>query len=677
MSNIIIVSFLTLVFCSCSDDCMDQKTETVKQTFLLELTNTGNEDIVLDDINCYIFKDNIFYKSIHDLSQINKNRIMVDAPSTAKLCFLTNIEEPNSFGSLEEGKTELTSFLAMRSNETTQSMWNIPAFYSGMIAVDPSSTNNERVKLTAGTVRININASSDEFIQIDSVEMEGAPSATLLFEEMKQDSSTNKQSYLHVFKPSASGLLSNIFRSYESSTPVNFTIRGTYNKAPIIIRKSIAKLERNKTYTLTIEKEDIEVVPNINVYVFTPDSRGRLDIELDTTSQIKPGSTIFLKGRFLSIRFIGLKGTAQEPIRITNYPGQTLIAGDPNWSKGAYSNAVQLLECQHIILGGENSKSDFITEGSIQPKVRASYFGVTLRPFTDNVEVRNMTIKNGGIGISAKTDPVKDDPKTWYPNTVLENLSIHDVEIYGAVGEAMYLGHTSLWWGWDENGRGYNAGAKPTNPAHTYVIPIRWKHVKIYNNYVHHLGYDGIQASAMDQLEIYDNEVANFGLEKIKGQCMGIVVGGRTTNTNTHDNYAHDGYGELIQFHGADEGNATHAIHNNLLVNSQESGIGIYGATDAATILITNNTVVGCQSFAVQANGKYYETKVELFNNVFMSCYQKDLSLQQYIRVMNGAEVKDTDNKQFDTATNAIVDPKNFYQPLPGSSIGDAGYKRK
>lgn len=677
MSNIITALFLTFIFCSCSDDCMDQKAETVKQTFLLELTNAGHEDIVLDDINCYIFKDNFFYKSIHDLSQISKNRITIDAPSTATLYFLTNIEEPNSFGSLEKGKTELTSFLAMRSNETMQDMWSVPEFYSGMIAVDPSLENNETVQLTAGVAQIDIDASSDEFIQIDSVEMKGAASTTLLFEGMKQDSSANKQIYLHVFKPSASGLLSNVFRSYESSTPVDFTIRGTYNKTPIILRKSITKLERNKTYTLTIKKEDIEIVPNTNRYIFTPDSRGRLDIESDKTSQIKPGSTIFLKGRFLSIRFIGLKGTAQEPIRITNYPGQALVAGDPNWSEGAYSNAVQLLECQHIILGGENIKSDFITEGSIQPKVRASYFGVTLRPFTDNVEVKNMTIKNGGIGISAKTDPVKDDPKTWYPNTVLENLSIHDVEIYGAVGEAMYLGHTSLWWGWDENGRGYNAGAKPTNPAHTYVRPIRWKHVKIYNNYVHHLGYDGIQASAMDQLEIYDNEVADFGLEKVGGQCMGIVVGGRTTNTNTHNNYVHDGFGELIQFHGAGEGNATHVIHNNLLVNTEGSGIGIYGATDAATILITNNTVVGCQSFAVQANGKYNETKVELFNNIFISCYQKDLSLQQYIRVMNGAEVKETDNKQFDTATNAMVDPKNFYQPLPGSSIGDAGYKRK
>lgn len=672
------ILFLSTIYlcCSCTKDIPHILEETVKQTFLFEPSNMDTEEIDLHNINCYIFKDNLFYKTIYNLVQNKQNSIAIDLPKIAQLYFLTNMKEPRSLTTLEEGKTKLSSFLSMRSDETTYTRGEVPEFYSGMITVDPSLDDNKTVKLSTGVARIDIDASSDERIQIDSVEISGASSSSLLFEGMGQDSSTNKQSYLHHFTPPVSGLVSNVFRVYESNTPVNITIRGTYNQTAIVVHKSIAKLERNKIYTLKIELEDIEVAPNTNVHILTPDSKGRLDMEATKTSRIKPGSTVYLKGRFLSIRFIGLEGTAQEPIRITNYPGQTLIAGDPNWSAGAYSNAVQLLECKHIILGGENSKSDFIIEGSIQPKVRASYFGVTLRPFTDHVEVRNMTIKNGGIGISAKTDPVKDDPKTWYPNTVLENLSIHDVEIYGAVGEAMYLGHTSLWWGWDENGRGYNAGAKPNNPAHTYVIPIRWKNVKIYNNYVHHLGWDGIQASAMDQLEIYDNEVTHFGLEKVWGQCMGIIVGGRTTNTHTHDNYVHDGFGELIQFHGAGEGNATHVIQNNLLVNTEGSGMGIYGATDAATIQINNNTVVGCQAYAIQSNGKYFETKVELSNNVFISYYLKDPTFQKYIWVINDSKVEETNNKLFDTPANAMVDPTNYYQPLPGSPIGNAGYKK-
>ncbi|WP_455639699.1 right-handed parallel beta-helix repeat-containing protein [Parabacteroides sp.] len=383
------------------------------------------------------------------------------------------------------------------------------------------------------------------------------------------------------------------------------------------------------------------------IHVLTPDSRGRLDMNSDESEKILPGDIIYLRGNFLSVRITGLKGTAEQPIHITNYPEEKLIVGDPDWSGGAYSSALQLLECRHIILGGEKESSNFLIDGSIVPKARASYFGINLRPFTDNIEVKNIIIRNGGIGITAKTDPVKDDPTTWYPNTLLENLSIHDLDISDTEGEAMYIGHTSLWWGWDENGKGYNAGAKPENPAHTFVRPIIWKNVRIYNNHVSNTGYDGIQASAIDRLEIYGNEIANFGLKQTSGQCMGLIVGGHTTNTYVHDNYVHDGFGELFQFHGSGENNATHIVRSNLFKNSHSNGIGIYGATDAATIDISDNTVMNCYSFAVQANGKYYKTLVKLHDNTFISCNQQDTLSHQYIRIMNNAIVEENNNKQY------------------------------
>lgn len=409
-------------------------------------------------------------------------------------------------------------------------------------------------------------------------------------------------------------------------------------------------------------------------HIITPDSSGRINMYPDQTQKILPGSTIYLDGNFLSVHFTGLKGSAEHPIRITNYPGKKLVIGNPDWAGGAYSSAIQLLECQHIILGSENDAADFLIDGSTS-KARSSYFGINLRPFTDNVEVKNITIKNGGTGILAKTDPKIDDPKTWYPNTVLENLSIHNVIITDVSTEAMYIGHTAVWWGWDETGKGYNAGPKPDNPSHTYVMPIKWKNVKIYQNHISNTGYDGIQASAIDQLEIYENEIANFGTKGTWGQNVGLIVGGRTTDTNVHDNYVHDGTGEIIEFHGSGENNSSHIIHNNLFVNSQSNGMGIYGLIDAATVNITNNTIVGCQLFAIQVNGKYYETFVKLNNNAFVKCYQKDPSSINYIRIMNNGKVEDSGNKLFDTLINAKIDPQNYYQPLPGSSMGNAGYK--
>lgn len=428
------------------------------------------------------------------------------------------------------------------------------------------------------------------------------------------------------------------------------------------------------TFILSSCSKATTIDSDVNVHIITPDSRGRIDMYSDETKDILPGSTIYLDGNFLSARFTGLKGSAEHPIRITNYPGKKLVIGNPDWTGGAYSSAIQLFECQHIILGSENDAADFVIDGSTS-KARSSYFGINLRPFTDNVEVKNITIKNGGTGILAKTDPEIDDPKTWYPNTVLENLSIHNVIITDVSTEAMYIGHTAVWWGWDETGKGYNAGPKPENPSHTYVMPVKWKNVKIYQNHISNTGYDGIQVSATDQLEIYENEIAHFGTRGAWGQNIGLIVGGRTTDTNIHDNYVHDGSGEIIEFHGSGENNSSHIIHNNLFVNSQSNGMGIYGLIDAATVNITNNTIAGCQLFAVQVNGKYYETFVKLNNNAFIECYQKDPSSINYIRIMNNGRVEDSGNKRFDTLINAKIDPQNYYQPLPGSSIGNAGYK--
>ena len=410
------------------------------------------------------------------------------------------------------------------------------------------------------------------------------------------------------------------------------------------------------------------------IHIITSDSSSQIDMKSDQTREILPGSTIYLVGDFLNVRFTGLKGSAEHPIRITNYPGKKLVIGNPDWAGGAYSSAIQLSECQHIILGGEDNATDFLIDGSTT-EARSSYFGVIIRPFTDNVEVKNITVRNGGTGIVAKTDPEKDDPKTWYPATVLENLSIHNVNITNVSTEAMYIGHTAVWWGWDETGKGYNAGAKPDNPSHTYVMPVKWKNVKIYQNHISGPGYDGIQASAIEGLEIYGNEVAGFGTRAIWGQNAGIIVGGRTTDTNVHDNYVHDGTGEILQFHGSGKNNSIHIIHNNLFVNSQSNGMGIYGLIDAATIHITNNTIVGCQLFAIQVNGKYYETLAKLNNNAFVECYQKDPSSLKYIRIMNNGKVEESDDKEFDSIKSAQIDPHNHYQPLPGSPIENAGYR--
>lgn len=674
MNKYVAIFIITLLISSCLKETINPLDKTIKQKFIIEYPNIKDKNATPNIINCYIFKDSVLYKVLHNLDVENENHVTIETPSRAQLFFFTNTEEPASLVSLKEGEKNLSSFLKIHNENTKHSQWGAPLFYSGSINLDPTIDTDNIIELSAAVAQIDIDASSDGLIQIDSIKMSDASSTTPLFEGPKPISSTDKRNYSHIFPLPVSGIIQDVFRPYESNTPLKIKINGTYNKIAFAIDTTIPHLKRNKNYVLKIEDKDIEILPDKNIHIITPDSKGRLNMYSEQTKKYLPGSTIYLVGNFLNVRFTGLKGTAEHPIRITNYPGKKLVIGNPDWAGGALSSALQLLECQHIILGGENNETDFLIDGSIS-EVRSAYFGINLRPFTDNVEIKNITIRNGGTGILAKTDPEKDDPKTWYPNTVLENLSIHNVTITNVSTEAMYIGHTAVWWGWDEKGKGYNAGAKPENPNHTYVMPVKWKNVKIYQNHISNTGYDGIQASAMDQLEIYENEITGFGTKAIWGQNAGIIVGGRTTETDVHDNYVHDGVGEIFQFHGSGENNSIHTVHNNLFVNSQSSGMGIYGLNDDATINISNNTIAGCQLFAIQVNGRYNETLVKLNNNVFVECYQKDPSLLKYIRIMNNGKVEESENKTFDTLINAKIDPQNYYQPLQGSSIGNAGYK--
>ncbi|WP_159063565.1 right-handed parallel beta-helix repeat-containing protein [Parabacteroides bouchesdurhonensis] len=675
MKKLCLPIFIMIFLCSCLKDTPDNSysKEDINVSLRLETENLETE-AKLEHVNCYVFVNDTFYKEIRNLTIDSDNHIAVKVPAMSQLYFLANFDLPESLLTLEEGKTSRTSFLNLRT-ENNNDPWEAIDFYSGETIANPMNTNNT-VKLFHSVSQINIDIRSNADIQIDSIEIKEVSLDTRLFKEEKILSSDNKQDLTIYFTSPISGFTSGITNLYESDTPVTAVMYGHNKNIPVTISKTIPELKRNQVYNIEVKNEDIEV--NLtNTHQIYPDSRGRLDMNLPQTKDIKPGDIIFLRGNFLSVRIVGLNGDAQNPIRITNYPGEKLTIGDPSWRNGAYSSAIQLIDCHYITLGSEDNSSNFKVEGSQQWNAQSAYFGINLRPFTDNAEVKNLIITNGGVGITAKTDPVKDDPTTWYPNSQLENLFIHDISISNTKGEAMYIGHSSIYWGWDENGKGYNAGAHPTNPSHTYVRPIMWKNVKIYNNEMHNQGYEGIQTSSIDQLEIYNNEIANFGTEKQFGQCMGLLIGGNTTNTYVHDNYVHDGYGEIFQFHGSNENNASHIVCNNLFVNGQSSGMGIYGLTDAATIHISNNTIANCFSFAVQANGKYYNTQVILNNNVYIACSLQNDTPGKYIRKMNDAIVTQENDKQFNSVSEAQVDINNFYSPLPGSPVGNAGYNNK
>ncbi|HVI45288.1 MAG TPA: right-handed parallel beta-helix repeat-containing protein [Chitinophaga sp.] len=416
-------------------------------------------------------------------------------------------------------------------------------------------------------------------------------------------------------------------------------------------------------------------------YTLVPDAQGRL--LLDGTNNIyKPGDVINLKGNFSAVVIKNLSGSASAPIIVRNPKGAVTTIGNPSWSGGSWATALSFVNCHYIKAGSETSKAEFLINGSTQTGKEA-YFDLALSSHTDNFEIRNITISNGGTGIWAKTDPVKGDASTQYPNSWMENLSIHDVTVQGTNNEAMYIGHTALYWNLTANTPYYGATAGFV-PGQEYVQPIKWRNVKIYNNIVQNIGADGIQTAASDKLEIYGNTVVNWGLQQNSAHNGGILVGGRTTNTNTHDNYVHDGWGEMLQFYGSGENGAQHIIHNNLFANSKSAhdGISLRG-TDKALVTVSNNTVARAGGVSLRINGYFgMTTAVNVNGNAFIEprTFGGTVTLNSYIYTENtGSAIEGTSinaNAKFATVADAGVDANNMYQPVSTSKLASAGYRK-
>jgi hypothetical protein len=414
-------------------------------------------------------------------------------------------------------------------------------------------------------------------------------------------------------------------------------------------------------------------------FTLVPDAYGRLTVD-NASGYYKPGDIINLKGTFKTLQITNLSGSASAPITVRNLSGTTVTIGNPEWNGGAYGVACVLWNCHYVNFGGQSGQSSLVISGSTQA-AKASYYDLQLGNKTDNVEISNLTIQNGGNGIVAKTDPVKGDAATAYPNTTMMNLKIHDLLIKNTTNEAMYIGHTATYWDLTANAPYYGATSGMSS-SHQYVQPIIWRNVKIYNNTVKNIGLDGIQTAAIDQLEVYNNEVTNWALQTDASHNGGLLIGGRTTNTNVHDNYVHDGWGEMLQFYGSGANGATHVINNNLFRNNQGEGVSLRGTANAV-VRFTNNTVAYTKGNSLRLNGSTGMKTPQIINgNAFIRPINgtAGTSTKNYVYAEAGALATEGTstlvNKKFPTVQSAKVDVANYYFPMAGSLMGSAGYRK-
>lgn len=435
-----------------------------------------------------------------------------------------------------------------------------------------------------------------------------------------------------------------------------------------------------------------------NVFTLVPDSQNRLLID-NSNNFYQPGDTIQLRGTFYSVGVNNLSGNSSTPITITNYPGEVTSIGEVTWNGGAYSQAMPITNSHYLLISGED-KSKLIFDGSTQ-SAKTAYNIFYASQHTDNLEVANFTLRNGGTGFTVKTNPDASDATSYDNDNQLYNYSFHDFEIYGTLQEGLYIGHTATYWDLTANAPFYGIiGDTSTgwNSSHTYVRPNKLNHVKIFNGLIHDTGYDGIQTAAIDDLEVYQNEVYNYGTGEHSGDVSGICDGGRNTNTNFHDNIVHDGHGEFMYVFGSGgNGTSTHIIYNNLFYNNSvgnltptPDGVSIRG-TDQLQVQVNNNTIATTAGQAIRINS-YYETGTkppQLINaNALMAPKQGNganapgtiFDPQSYYYTENGGTytlgTAGNVNTKFTTVAAANVDTSNYYQPNVGSPINASGYRR-
>lgn len=410
-----------------------------------------------------------------------------------------------------------------------------------------------------------------------------------------------------------------------------------------------------------------------DAHTINPAGNGRW--EPNSQGSFKPGDTIYLSGYFKSINMSNISGSPDNYIVITNKPNETLIIGDSLWAGGAYAQAFTMHNCHYIELVGSNRDKFKIVGSNVMDIVgggpaKTAYQNLAITKFSDNVSIHDITFRHGGSAIYIKTDVLAGDSLTWFPNRYLDNIEIYRCNIFNTHNEGMYIGHTAAYWNINTNAPYYPSSPSDvtasSNPT-VYKRPIKLRNVKIFSNTVRDCGSDGIQTAAIDNLEIYNNEVVNWATSHDVSHNGGILIGGRIVGFDVYDNYLHDGWGEFIQVYA--EGGGISKIRNNLLANNERDGISTRGSL-GLTLEVTNNTIAFVGGTAIRINGFFGQTPAQILSkNIIIAPGLAN----SYIYTENGASVTEDDNRKFSTYDAAEVDSTDMYSSTGEASEG-AGF---
>lgn len=327
---------------------------------------------------------------------------------------------------------------------------------------------------------------------------------------------------------------------------------------------------------------------------------------------ISPGNTICISESqkdYLLIK--NIHGTESSPITIKNYGGQVIFDTD-------HFYGIKIANCSYIKFLGTGHEE--FTYGFKIKRVGQGA-GFSIDELSTNIEVSNVEISNTFIaGLYAKTDPDCSFTSSR-DNFTMYSLHIHNCYFHDIGDEGMYIGHSKYVQGVHLDCDGND----------TIIYPHVIKDVKIYNNVLEHLGWDGIQVSSADEdCSIYDNIIRYDSDKETTYQMSGILIGGGS-KCDCYNNQIIDGKGDGIDVLGLGD----FKVFNNLIVragksfqpgdpNSSKHGIyvGDVFTLPNSEFKLYNNTIVSPKSYGITYNNNVAQKGI-LYNNLIVDPGQK------------------------------------------------------
>ncbi|PLX13844.1 MAG: hypothetical protein C0598_02745, partial [Marinilabiliales bacterium] len=306
-----------------------------------------------------------------------------------------------------------------------------------------------------------------------------------------------------------------------------------------------------------------------------------------------------------------IHGTENNPIIIKNVGSEVIFNTDHYFG-------IKIANCSFIkFLGNGEDNYDYgfrilrVGNGS----------GISIDELSTNIEIAYVEVSNTLIaGLYAKTDPDCTFASSR-DNFTMYSLHIHNCYFHDIGDEGMYIGHSK-----------YVQGVFLSD-CDTTIYPHVLKDVKVYDNILEYIGWDGIQVSSADEdCSIYNNIIRFDSQKEIIYQMSGILIGGGS-KCDCYNNQIYDGKGDGIDVLGL----GGLKVFNNLIVragksfmpgNQNEYKHGIYVGdvytTPGSSFKIYNNTIVRPKSFGITYNNNVAE-KGYLYNNLIADPGQKNL----------------------------------------------------